>query len=330
MNFAVDFDGTLVTNKYPEIGYPNYKLVEFCKRRQSLGDNIILWTCRTGKYLEDAITYLKDVCNLIPNYINENAPWDHTLYEAEGRKIGADYYIDDKAISVYDIDKFIDNFEELSMNNNTDNAFLNKVDKTIATNNSMTSKQLEEYLNNINSNVFQPVSTSLEDWKPYLGKCPHCGSANIEANYSIVLTSMPPQYNCRCKDCKGTFFSGQIKQESQTITPYNPDPGLPNYPDQPQKPQYDWGNIRQGWICPRCGKVNSPDRDFCDCSSGGGWGSPIIWCNTNNTSGNNPKLASSITVSGNTLTSNENNIVNVADLYSFETCNLHGNRGDLK
>lgn len=316
MNFAVDFDGTLVSNKYPEIGYPNWDLVNFCKRRQALGDNIILWTCRTGKHLDNAIKYLKDICTFVPDYVNENAPWDPTLYEDESRKIGADYYIDDRAISVYDIDKLE---KEL---NKMDKEFLNAdaltiKDNTIASN---TSKMK----NNIGSNVTTVYHELFSDgWGPYLGKCPHCGSANIEADYSKVLTSMPPQYNCRCKDCKGTFFSGQIKQESQTITPYNPDPGLPNYPDQPQKPQYDWGNTRQGWICPRCGKVNSPDRDFCDCSNNGGWGSPIIWCNSEGTSAGKPNTMPSVTISGLT---NDQSIT--GSIYGFEACNLH-EKGDL-
>lgn len=202
------------------------------------------------------------------------------------------------------------------MNNKT---FLSEPDKTAATSKLMTSKQLEEYLNNINSNTYQP----LEGWKPYLGKCPHCGSANIEANYGIVLASMPPQYNCRCKDCKGTFFSGQIKQESQTITPYLPDPGLPSYPNQPQRPDYGYGGMREGWICPRCGKVNSPDRDFCDCSGNDGWGSPIIWCNSEGTSAGKPNTMPSMNISGvDSITSSQN----TATSYTFEACNLHENK----
>ena len=215
------------------------------------------------------------------------------------------------------------------MNNND---FLNKVDKTIATNKTVTEKELNmirnstvasnisEIKSNIEGSVINKTTVYYElfpdGWGPYLGKCPHCGSTNIEADYRAVLTSLPPQYSCRCKDCKGTFLSGQIKRESQTITPYNPDPGLPNYPNQPQKPDYGYG-MREGWVCPRCGKVNSPDRDFCDCSGNGGWGSPIIWCNQN-TSGNNPNPLPSISISGTNSAQNT-----ATSIYGFEACNLH-------
>ena len=175
------------------------------------------------------------------------------------------------------------NADAMTVKNNTVSSNVTKMGSTI----------------NINDCIGTTVSAQpfgIDSWGPYVGTCPHCGSNNIEANYGIVLASMPPQYNCRCKDCKGTFFSGQIKQESQTITPYLPDPGLPNYPNQPQRPNYGYG-MREGWICPRCGKVNSPDRDFCDCGNGG-WNSPIVWCNQDS-SGNNPNSYQSTTICSN-------------------------------
>ena len=45
---AVDFDGTLFENKWPEIGEPNTALIEYLKKRQEQGDKLILWTCRCG------------------------------------------------------------------------------------------------------------------------------------------------------------------------------------------------------------------------------------------------------------------------------------------
>ena len=190
----------------------------------------------------------------------------------------------------------------------TDN-FLNKVDKTIATNKTVSEKESNTIRDNTikESNINNTLNlTALYEksfnntWGPYIGTCPHCGSNNIEANYGMVLTSMPPQYNCRCKDCNGTFVSGQIKQENKHIIPDIVPPFNPPYtPTQPENPNYDygWGNMRQGWICPRCGKVNSPDRNFCDCSSNGGWGSPIIWCNSGGTSAGKPNTMHSNSVS---------------------------------
>ena len=35
---AVDFDGTLCENKWPEIGMPNEELIEYLKKRQANGE----------------------------------------------------------------------------------------------------------------------------------------------------------------------------------------------------------------------------------------------------------------------------------------------------
>lgn len=186
-------------------------------------------------------------------------------------------------------------------------------DNTVSSNVTKINSNLN--INDYTSTTISSQLSGIDSWEPYIGTCPHCGSSNIEANYGLVLTSIPPRYNCRCKDCKGTFFSGH------TVTP-NIIPGLPVYPNEPQKPQYDWGNARQGWICPRCGKVNSPDRQFCDCSNSG-WGSPIVWCNSG--SGTNPNPAPTQTIA---TTPNPNTEANPST-YTSEV-NSIGTSGESK
>ena len=38
-------------------------------------------------------------------------------------------------------------------------------------------------------------------WTPSLDKCTKCGSSNTVRNDSFVLTSNPPKYSFKCKDC---------------------------------------------------------------------------------------------------------------------------------
>ena len=110
MTIAVDFDGTIVENKYPEIGTPNICLIERLKHLQEQGVELILWTCRNGELLEQAINYLKDNFNFTFNYINSNSIEKLKLYHYnDTRKVGADYYIDDKCLSV---DEFMRRFYE--------------------------------------------------------------------------------------------------------------------------------------------------------------------------------------------------------------------------
>lgn len=93
MIIAVDFDGTL---QLPD-KKPNQILIERLKNEQRQGNIIILWTCREGKRLQEALKFL--VMNgFKPNYINENAPQAIKMLGHNPRKVYADIYIDDKNI----------------------------------------------------------------------------------------------------------------------------------------------------------------------------------------------------------------------------------------
>lgn len=122
-------------------------------------------------------------------------------------------------------------------------------------------------------------------------KCPYCGSEDIVYDSSKVLTSNPPQYQCKCNTCRKEFYSGQCKNfnwsnndtlndfwkqdqsilnipkigdptpgESPYWTPFTPDPFKLN-------PPYKQNNY--GWICPKCGRVLAPHLDSCKFCNGG-------------------------------------------------------------
>ena len=104
MIVAVDFDGTLVENAFPEIGAPKEDVISFVRALHQAGAKIILWTCRNQQHLADAIAY----CNLmgIPyDEVNENLPEIKNLYGGDTRKVYADYYLDDKNISLTNMEE---------------------------------------------------------------------------------------------------------------------------------------------------------------------------------------------------------------------------------
>ena len=68
---AVDFDGTLCENRYPEIGEPNEELIKYLIKRQVDGDKLILWTCRCGDILEQAVNWCHDH-GLVFDAVNDN------------------------------------------------------------------------------------------------------------------------------------------------------------------------------------------------------------------------------------------------------------------
>ncbi len=96
MIIAVDFDGTLCESRYPEIGQPNIPLINGLKEKQAQGDKLILWTCRSGEYLEKAVEWCRSH-GLTFDRVNENLPEILELWGNDSRKITADVYIDDRA-----------------------------------------------------------------------------------------------------------------------------------------------------------------------------------------------------------------------------------------
>ncbi|MGB6037414.1 MAG: hydrolase, partial [Cryomorphaceae bacterium] len=51
LTIAVDFDGTIVEHKYPEIGDEMLFAFDTLKELQKKGHKLILWTYRGGRYL---------------------------------------------------------------------------------------------------------------------------------------------------------------------------------------------------------------------------------------------------------------------------------------
>ena len=99
--WAVDFEGTLTTrSRFPNLGKPNTKVIEMLKMARMQGVRVILWTCREGKYLTDAVEWCKDL-GLEFDAINQNLPEAIEYLGSDTRKVIADIYIDDKSFHLW-------------------------------------------------------------------------------------------------------------------------------------------------------------------------------------------------------------------------------------
>lgn len=95
--WAVDFEGTItVRSKFPDFGKPNISVIELLKMARLQGVRLILWTCRYGNYLTDAVEWCKDY-GLEFDAVNENVPEAIEYLGRDTRKVIADLYIDDKS-----------------------------------------------------------------------------------------------------------------------------------------------------------------------------------------------------------------------------------------
>jgi len=101
MILAVDFDGTIASDRFPEIGEPLFYAIETLIEMRENGNKLILWTCREDnaerKYLTEAVEFCRQR-GLEFDAVNENLP-DSPFYEmGHSRKVYADFYIDDKSM----------------------------------------------------------------------------------------------------------------------------------------------------------------------------------------------------------------------------------------
>ena len=98
MLIAVDFDGTIVEHRYPEIGEEVPFATETLRMLRNDGHRLILWSVREGKLLTDAVEWCRQhgvefyaVNHDYPEEKNENNPYF-------SRKLKVDVFIDDRNV----------------------------------------------------------------------------------------------------------------------------------------------------------------------------------------------------------------------------------------
>lgn len=96
MTIAVDFDGTIVEHRYPEIGKELPFATETLRMLIAEHHQLILWSVREGKLLDDAVEWCRE--RGVTFYaVNKDYPEEKVEYNNHfSRKIKADLFIDDR------------------------------------------------------------------------------------------------------------------------------------------------------------------------------------------------------------------------------------------
>lgn len=98
MTIAVDFDGTIVEHRYPEIGKELPFATQTLKMLIADRHKLILWSVREGKLLDDAVEWCRQ--RGVEFYaVNKDFPEeDLSKNQSFSRKLKADVWIDDRNI----------------------------------------------------------------------------------------------------------------------------------------------------------------------------------------------------------------------------------------
>ena len=93
MKIAVDFDGTCVDHDYPEVGKEVPNCVEVLKALDRRGDELFLFTMRSGQGLRDAVQWFRERDIHLSGIQQDPAQSSWT----QSPKCYAELYIDDAA-----------------------------------------------------------------------------------------------------------------------------------------------------------------------------------------------------------------------------------------
>lgn len=98
MTIAVDFDGTIVTHKYPAIGEELPFATETLKMLIEDHHRLILWTVREGELLQQAIDWCKER-GVVFFAVNRDYPEETAENNNHfSRKLKVDMWIDDRNV----------------------------------------------------------------------------------------------------------------------------------------------------------------------------------------------------------------------------------------
>ena len=98
MTIAVDFDGTIVEHCYPEIGEEKPFAIETLKMLIRDRHQLILWTVREGRLLDEAIQWCRDR-GVEFWAVNRDFPEEDIEHnEHFSRKLKVDLFIDDRNV----------------------------------------------------------------------------------------------------------------------------------------------------------------------------------------------------------------------------------------
>lgn len=95
MTIAIDFDGTIVEHRYPQIGREIPFATETLRMLNHDGHRLILWSVREGKLLQEAVDWCRE--RGVEFYaVNRDYPDEEKDGRHFTRKLKADIWIDDR------------------------------------------------------------------------------------------------------------------------------------------------------------------------------------------------------------------------------------------